>query len=91
MDDDTGLTPQQSSRRRFLRQAATVTWATPFILTMTAPRAAAQSCLPTGTSCGNYMEIAGIGPVCQPLQGAALCCGDCLPVPQELACRCSEL
>src|SRR3712207_7698793 len=38
-------------RRRFLRAAATVAWATPAILTLTANRAGAQSCVPQGASC----------------------------------------
>ena len=38
-------------RRRFLRGAATIAWATPAILTLTANRAGAQSCVPQGASC----------------------------------------
>jgi hypothetical protein len=89
MDD---AAPTRLERRRFLKQAATVAWATPFILTMTSERASAQaSCVPTGASCGNYMVIAGIGAVCQPIQGAALCCGVCEPAENEPACRCVEI
>lgn len=38
-------------RRRFLKAAATVAWASPLILTMTASRAGAQSCIPRGATC----------------------------------------
>jgi hypothetical protein len=38
-------------RRRFLKAAATVVWATPAILTLTANRAGAQSCVPRGAPC----------------------------------------
>lgn len=38
-------------RRRFLKAAATVAWATPAILTITANRAGAQSCVPQGAPC----------------------------------------
>lgn len=40
-------------RRRFLRDATIVAWSTPLILTMTANRAGAQSCLPTGSPCNS--------------------------------------
>lgn len=38
-------------RRRFLKAAATVAWATPAIMTLTANRAGAQSCVPLGAPC----------------------------------------
>lgn len=85
------LTEPQLARRKFLRQAGTAAWATPFILTMASSRASAQSCVPDGNTCGNYMVIVGIGAVCQPIQGAALCCGVCEVVPAENTCRCQPI
>jgi hypothetical protein len=38
-------------RRRFLKGAAAIAWATPAILTLTASRAGAQSCVPRGAPC----------------------------------------
>ncbi|MDQ3952290.1 MAG: hypothetical protein M3279_04905 [Actinomycetota bacterium] len=45
------VTREGIERRRFLQAAATVAWAAPAILTLTANRAGAQSCVPTGSPC----------------------------------------
>lgn len=45
------VTQEGMERRRFLKAAATVAWATPAILTLTANRAGAQSCVPQGAPC----------------------------------------
>lgn len=45
------VTREGIERRRFLKAAATVAWATPAILTLTANRAGAQSCVPQGAPC----------------------------------------
>ncbi|MFN2588997.1 MAG: hypothetical protein ABR613_12890 [Actinomycetota bacterium] len=61
-------------RRRFLQAAATAVWAAPAILTLTADRAGAQSCVPQGAPCF----------ACE---GGINCCiagGDALP------CCCSD-
>lgn len=60
-------------RRRFLQSAATIAWATPAILTLTANRAGAQSCIPQGTACD-----ACIGVNCCIPSGDSLpcCCSD---------------
>jgi hypothetical protein len=54
MSVDVGQVADQGiERRRFIQGAATVMWATPLILTLTADRANAQqaSCLPNGGQC----------------------------------------
>lgn len=79
------------SRREFLRQAATVAWATPFILTMAAPSALAQvSCSPAGVQCGTWSTPLN---ACVPLGNAVLCCGDCQRAapPEDQFCRCIEI
>lgn len=60
-------------RRRFLKAAATVAWATPAILTLAANRAGAQSCVPHGASCD-----ACFGVNCCIVAGDAIpcCCSD---------------
>ncbi|HYO60304.1 MAG TPA: hypothetical protein VEU29_00215 [Actinomycetota bacterium] len=60
-------------RRRFLKAAATVAWATPAILTLTANRAGAQSCIPQGAPCD-----ACVGVNCCIQSGDTLpcCCSD---------------
>ena len=45
------VTREGMERRRFLKAAATVAWATPAILTLAANRAGAQSCVPQGAPC----------------------------------------
>lgn len=66
------MSDQARSRRDFLRQAGTVAWATPFILTMAAPSAHAQaSCLPAGVGCGNWNSALQI---CLPLSPPRVCC-----------------
>jgi hypothetical protein len=63
------------SRREFLKQAGTVAWAAPLILTMAAPSAHAQtSCIPEGSPCGNV-----VGGVCVPAHTLQNCCGTCEP------------
>lgn len=81
------MSDHDQSRRDFLRQAATVAWATPFILTMAAPSAHAQgSCAPAGTGCGAWNS--GLG-VCLPLAPPVVCCGDCVHVDAgDTFCTC---
>lgn len=75
------------SRRDFLRQAATVAWATPLILTMAAPSASAQgSCIPAGSPCGN--DVDGI---CIPSHTLQPCCGVCVPSENGFGCFCVEI
>ena len=79
------------ARRQFLKQAGTVAWATPLILTLASSRANAQSCAPAGTgNCGIYSFDALSGePRCTQVNGVTNnCCGTCLPVPEDLACVC---
>lgn len=54
MDEQQGRTAANESRRRFLRQAGTVAWATPFVVTMMSRAAHAQL-----SSCGT--KIDGVG------------------------------
>ena len=63
-------------RRRFLKQAVIVAWATPTVLTISARRAGAQaaSCMPNG------------GP-CDACQGLACCDAD---PPDDGGCCCSD-
>ena len=54
MSEDAGMPEQGVERRKFLKAAATVAWAAPMILTMSARPAGAQvgtSCLPNGGPC----------------------------------------
>jgi hypothetical protein len=77
MSDDAGHTTEDGiERRRFLKGAATVAWATPLILTMTAHQAGAQamSCLPNGG-------------VCDACQGMPCCDAD---LPDDGGCCCSD-
>ena len=75
------------SRREFLKQAGTVAWATPFILTMAAPSAHAQvSCAPTGSPCGTYNSQLD---VCVPTN-AVICCGECAYPGSGIGCFCVE-
>lgn len=71
-------------RRRFLKAAATVAWATPAILTLTANRAGAQSCIPQGAPCdaciGINCCIAGTDPLpccCSDIDDITTCAGVC--------------
>lgn len=77
------------TRRDFLRQAGTVAWATPLILTMAAPSAHAQtSCIPAGSACGN--NVPGVG--CVPAHTLAPCCGACVPsTVNDDFCFCVEI
>ena len=75
MSDDAGRATEDGiERRRFLKGAATVAWATPLILTMTSGPAYAQSCLPNG------------GP-CDACQGMPCCDAD---PPADGGCCCSD-
>ena len=72
-------------RRRFLKQASTVAWATPLVLTLTASRAGAQaiSCIPTGLACGVWD-----GSTCVDLSDPP-CCGDCVfTLQSDFFCFC---
>lgn len=81
------MSDQARSRRDFLKQAGTVAWATPFILTMAAPSAHAQvSCAPAGTGCGAWSSELD---QCLPLAPPVICCGDCVHVnPDDTFCNC---
>ena len=76
------------SRRDFLRQAGTVAWATPFILTMASSTAHAQaSCAPAGTNCGAWNSTLE---QCLPLaQAPVVCCGSCERISEtDMFCAC---
>lgn len=60
-------------RRRFLKAAATVAWATPAILTLAANRAGAQSCIPQGASCDACI---GVNCCLAPGNSLPCCCSD---------------
>ena len=65
-----------ANRRDFLKQAGTVAWATPIILTMAADpaRAQATSCLAPGEPCGTWdTELA----MCIPILEEGICCNSC--------------
>lgn len=82
------VSDHDQSRRDFLRQAATVAWATPFILTMAASSAHAQiSCAPAGTGCGTWSPALQ---TCLPAAQAVICCGDCehAAPPNDQFCVC---
>jgi hypothetical protein len=72
---------QGQDRRKFLKQAATVAWASPLILTLSASRAGAQniSCVPRGFMCGTWN-----GSIC--VANPTPCCtGEhCGPVSTEI-------
>ena len=74
-------------RRAFLRRTATVAWATPLLLTLSAGRVGAQapSCAPGGTPCGvwNGTNCTGI---------AVICCEECNPTALDVGspCECSN-
>ena len=74
----------REDRRRFLKQAATVAWATPLILTMAGGTARAQalSCAPQTTQCGVYSAANGNCFL------TTLCCNDCLPLVAETGNPC---
>lgn len=79
MSDDAGrFTEDGIERRRFLKGAATVAWATPLILTMTAHQAGAQamSCLPNSGPCDACTGM----PCCDadPPDDGGCCCSDAL-------------
>lgn len=67
---------QIENRREFLRQAATIAWSAPLVLTLAAGRAGAQgiSCAPAGTPCGTWSTPLE---TCLPLAPPVVCCNDC--------------
>ena len=71
-------------RRAFLKKSATVAWATPLLLTLSAGRAGAQSCAPANTPCGVWN-----GSTCTGL--AVICCDECNPTALDMGspCECS--
>ena len=76
---------RDESRREFLKQAGTVAWAPPFILTMMSSTAHAQvSCAPAGSPCGTYVEELD---TCAPTN-AVICCGDCTYPGSGIGCFC---
>lgn len=76
------------SRRDFLRKAAMVAWATPFILTMASQSAYAQaSCAPAGSPCGTYNSVLD---TCVPTN-AVICCGDCTWPGAGFGCFCVDI
>jgi hypothetical protein len=82
--EDQGTVESKSGmdRRRFIKSAATVAWATPLILTMTAGRASAQT-LPSLFPCVN--SPSGTGCPCSVSADctSGCCCGG---GPFSLAC-----
>ncbi len=78
MSDAGRMSEDGIERRRFLKGAATVAWATPLILTMTAHQAGAQamSCLPNGGACDACVGM----PCCDadPPDDGGCCCSDAL-------------
>jgi len=75
MSDDAGRSTDEGiARRRFLKGAATVAWATPLILTMNPVPAHAQSCLPNGGPCDACVGM----PCCDadPPDDGGCCCSD---------------
>ena len=82
------MSDHDESRREFLKQAGTVAWATPFILTMMSPSALAQaSCGPAGTNCGAWNSVLE---TCLPLaQAPVVCCGSCERISEtDQFCAC---
>lgn len=75
---------RKEDRREFLRRSATVAWATPLLLTLPARGAAAQSCAPDGTPCGEWN-----GSTCTGV--SVLCCNECNPTALDAGspCECS--
>jgi hypothetical protein len=60
-------------RRRFLKGAAVVAWATPAILTLTANRAGAVSCIPHNVLCD---ACTGVNCCIQGSDAVPCCCSD---------------
>jgi hypothetical protein len=84
-------------RRRFLRRAGTIAWATPVIVTLLTETAAAShpsGCIHVGAQCGRYRTQ---GSACQDTPGQtgsiANCCSpaNCLPTTttNNAPCNCT--
>lgn len=67
------VTREGMERRRFLKAAATVAWATPAIITLAANRAGAQSCVPQGAPCE---ACVGVNCCLAPGDSFPCCCSD---------------
>ncbi|MDQ3915608.1 MAG: hypothetical protein M3323_09825 [Actinomycetota bacterium] len=71
---DADLVAQEGmERRRFLKAAGTIAWATPAILTLTANRAGAQSCVPHNAPCD---ACAGVNCCIQTGDSLPCCCSN---------------
>lgn len=73
---------RREGRRKFLKRAGAVAWATPFILTITADRAGAQaaSCAPSTFFCGIYDQFTSR---CSPT--GMPCCTSCVPAAEQIS------
>jgi hypothetical protein len=72
-----GIADKQMDRRRFLRVAGTVAWATPVVMTLSSKAAWAKApCTPRGETCGRVVSVSGGVGVCS-LSGFANCCTGC--------------
>lgn len=78
MTDDSGTPKDGVERRKFLKGAATVAWATPLVLTMGAGQAGAQT--------ASTAPCIAIGMHCNACQGMP-CCD--VSGPQDGGCCCS--
>ena len=71
-------------RRRFLRRAAFVAWATPTIMTLTAQSALATTC--AGVGCGSQNQAGG----CAAGAGRCTCTGSaCVAATSGNSCVCT--
>jgi len=77
------LNEQGQARRRFLKQAATVAWASPFIVTMMSRTAHAQA------GCGEVGLTPGVCEVSAPCGTAQQCVPD--PTALDGSCVCVTL
>lgn len=79
-------------RRRFIKRAATVGWATPVILTMLATSAAASNhdCIATGSQCGTDNLAGGCNDVPPGSGSTTNCCAgmSCVPSGDLVTCIC---
>jgi hypothetical protein len=84
-----GLTAENESRRRFLKQAGTVAWATPFIVTMMSRAAHAQA--PCGTQSLNPVTSQLFCTVTTPCGSAQQCLPDPADPGPGTACLCQTV
>ncbi len=93
MDEQANQATQGMDRRRFLRHAGTIAWATPVVMTLSSKAAWAKPpCTPRGETCGRVVSVSGGQGVCS-LSGFANCCTACTCKPPKRAkvgkpCKC---